>query len=111
MSAARCTSCGFAHLPDDTARCRNARDVGVKLSRVLSIGIVPPSACTYARHEIMKQSLDAFTKTTRGWKESDDGHEVCLQGNCRDCDSTLQFFIRSSDARLKAAIELLKSDQ
>lgn len=102
----KCPQCGFAHEPDDIQRCRNARALGLKLAARLNVSGVPN--CTYVYHAQIKQSLDAFVLSTRGWREQDDEHEVLLQGNCRRCDSTLYYFIRNSDARLAAAVDALK---
>lgn len=96
----KCNSCGFHHGREFAGleRCRNARDLGMKLNARLNVTGVP-RACESFRHEQYKQSGDAFLLNTVGWSLVDDGVEVFIHGTCRRCLGSLSYPVRASDQK------------
>lgn len=101
----RCPKCNLLHFDDDTDRCANAQRLAIVLANA---GAIWHGECTYAFHAAIKQSEHAFLLNTRRWSEFDDGYDVIMRAACRRCGGELAMFIRKSDARLAAAVEVLK---
>lgn len=91
---AKCSDCGTHHDPADEARCRNARDLGLKLNARLNVRAVP-RACERVMHERYSTNATDFLIHFHQFRERDNGSMRFLVGVCLHCGNEWEITIGS----------------